>query len=106
MPKRYAAACATILLITGCQTMTRSGGINAPKRGTTLAALVAALFSIVAITNVVACQSLATMDTGAAEAAASFCDIAKPIRYSRNDTAETILQIVEHNTVGVQICGW
>lgn len=37
---------------------------------------------------------------------ASFCDVAEPIYYSKNDTDETKKQVREHNAVGVAICGW
>lgn len=41
----------------------------------------------------------ATADTGA------FCDLARPIYYSRKDTLATIQQVKLHNAVG-KICGW
>jgi len=42
---------------------------------------------------------MATADT------AAFCDIARPLYWSRKDTLETIKQIKTHNAVG-KICGW
>lgn len=36
--------------------------------------------------------------------AAVFCDVTQPITYSRNDTAETRAQIVEHNAVYDELC--
>jgi hypothetical protein len=43
----------------------------------------------------------------AAPAAASFCDVAKPIVFSRlHDTAETIEQVKAHNAKGEALCGW
>ena len=46
--------------------------------------------------------------TGSAETnAASFCDLAKPIHWSRSgDTPETIIEAKEHNALGVKFCGW
>ena len=41
----------------------------------------------------------ATTDT------AAFCDIARPIYWSRKDTLSTIQQVKTHNAVG-KICGW
>jgi len=41
----------------------------------------------------------ATADT------AAFCDIARPIYWSRKDTLSTIQQVKTHNAVG-KICGW
>ena len=41
----------------------------------------------------------ATADT------AAFCDIARPIYWSRKDTLSTIQQVKLHNAVG-KICGW
>jgi hypothetical protein len=43
--------------------------------------------------------------TPATDGRASFCQIAKVIRFSRlNDTPETIEQIKEHNAVYAKIC--
>lgn len=36
---------------------------------------------------------------------AAFCDIARPIYWSRKDTLATIQQIKTHNAVG-KMCGW
>lgn len=37
----------------------------------------------------------------------SFCDVAKPIVYSRTkDTEQTILAVKQHNAKGVELCGW
>ena len=41
----------------------------------------------------------ATADT------AAFCDLARPIYWSRKDTLSTIQQVKTHNAVG-KICGW
>lgn len=38
--------------------------------------------------------------------AASFCAAAEPLRWSRNDTPETVRQAKEHNAVGKELCGW
>lgn len=38
---------------------------------------------------------------------ADFCAAARPIYYSRHDTAPTREQVQEHNAVGVALnCGW
>ena len=36
---------------------------------------------------------------------AAFCDVARPIYWSRRDTPKTVEQIKEHNAVG-KLCGW
>lgn len=49
------------------------------------------------------CQTTAsserTIDT------AAFCDVARPIWWSKKDTVKTIEQVKAHNKVG-QMCGW
>lgn len=43
----------------------------------------------------------------AARPGADFCQVARAIYYSRKDTTETIVQVREHNAVGVALrCGW
>jgi len=37
---------------------------------------------------------------------ASFCDVAKPIYWSKADSADTIVQAKEHNAVGKALCNW
>lgn len=37
---------------------------------------------------------------------AAFCVVAEPITWSRSDTRETVRQILEHNAVGIDLCGW
>jgi len=44
----------------------------------------------------------AVTDTGHA----GFCDVAKPIYWSKADSLDTIEQAKEHNAVGVRLCGW
>lgn len=49
--------------------------------------------------------SCASLTKIPATSAASFCDIARPIQFSRlHDTAETIAAIKEHNAVYDQMC--
>lgn len=36
----------------------------------------------------------------------TFCQGAKPIRWSQMDTDETIAQIKELNAIGGKLCGW
>jgi hypothetical protein len=54
------------------------------------------------------CQSTIKTPSSAIEpAAATFCEAARPIYYSRHDTLPTIAQIKEHNGVGQALnCGW
>ena len=42
----------------------------------------------------------------AAQSAAAFCAVAKPIYWSAADTRRTKEQVDEHNAVGRKICGW
>jgi hypothetical protein len=44
-------------------------------------------------------RRMATADT------AAFCDLARPLYWSRKDTLSTIQQIKLHNATG-KICGW
>lgn len=47
-----------------------------------------------------------TTGSGATDGHASFCSVATPIYWSKEDTAATIAQAREHNAAGVKICGW
>jgi hypothetical protein len=38
--------------------------------------------------------------------AARFCQVAAPLRWSRNDTPDTIRQARAHNAAGKTLCGW
>ncbi len=61
-----------------------------------------ALTSLLILAN---CGSL--RGTPATDGHAAFCDVAKPITYSRqHDTAETLEQIKEFLRVGHELCGW
>ena len=43
----------------------------------------------------------------ATEGHAAFCDVAKPIIYSRQtDSEKTIVQVRQHNARGVELCQW
>ena len=44
--------------------------------------------------------------SGATDGHASFCSVASPIYWSKDDTASTIEQAKELNSVGVTLCGW
>lgn len=44
--------------------------------------------------------------TGGGETRAALCDQFRPIRWSVNDTAETVRQSKEHNSVGRALCNW
>jgi hypothetical protein len=37
---------------------------------------------------------------------ASFCDVAKPIYWSKADSVDTIEQAKEHNAIGKALCNW
>lgn len=52
------------------------------------------------------CQTTTpSLETSSAKA--DFCAVARPIYYSRHDTAPTREQVQEHNAVGVALnCGW
>lgn len=47
-----------------------------------------------------------TTTGGAAIDTLAYCDAARPFRWSRKDTLETITQAKEINAIGVQACGW
>ena len=63
---------------------------------------ISAMLSLVILT---ACCQVPTTVSDATDAA-SFCQIAKPIRWSKLDTPETIEQVKELNAIGIKICGW
>ena len=44
--------------------------------------------------------------TGLNGATSVYCASAKPMRWSDNDTDETIRQAKAHNAVGKRLCGW
>lgn len=44
--------------------------------------------------------------TGGGETKAALCDQFRPIRWSQQDTAETVRQAKESNAVGSALCGW
>lgn len=48
---------------------------------------------------------LASCQTMDLKEKSEFCDIARPIWWSRKDTLETIKQVKVHNAVG-KMCGW
>lgn len=48
------------------------------------------------------CQTTGIAETSSG---ATFCQIAKPITWSRNDTRPTQEQVVEHNLVHRTLCG-
>lgn len=75
-PTLCAMLCGVILTLSGCQTTIPTSGIE----------LAPAVVEAVGH--------------------ASFCQIAKPISYSRRDTAQTREEITEHNCVGHKLCGW
>lgn len=37
---------------------------------------------------------------------ATFCEIARPIHWSREDTIPTVKAVKEHNAAGKKLCGW
>jgi hypothetical protein len=59
--------------------------------------------ALILLPTLTACASLT--NTAAIKGHASFCDVAKPISFSRlRDTAETIAAIKEHNAVHDELC--
>jgi hypothetical protein len=60
-----------------------------------------------ALVLVFLCLAVAGCATDGASLPSFGCTVFKPITYSRkNDTRETVRQIVAHNAVGVEACGW
>lgn len=47
-----------------------------------------------------------TTGSGVTETRSALCDQFRPIRWSSQDTLETIQQAKGHNAVGVKLCGW
>ena len=59
---------------------------------------------LIATISLTSCASRETSETSAPSLAAA-CVVFEPITASRNDTTETIRQIVQHNRVRSLICG-
>ena len=64
----------------------------------------AKLSALIAASLLTSCASRETSETSAPSLAAA-CVVFEPITASRNDTTETIRQIVQHNRVRSIICG-
>ena len=64
----------------------------------------AKLSALIATLWLTSCASRETSETSAPSLAAA-CVVFEPISASRNDTTETIRQIVQHNRVREIICG-
>lgn len=62
----------------------------------------AKLFALMLSAAPATCQTT----TGSGGTDAPFCGAARVIRWSVKDTAGTIVQVKEHNAVGVSLCGW
>jgi len=62
------------------------------------------LSALIAASLLTSCASRETYETSAPSLAAA-CVVFEPISASRNDTTETIRQIVQHNRVRGIICG-
>ena len=62
------------------------------------------LFLLIASLSLTTCATRETSETSAPSLAAA-CVVFEPISASRNDTTETIRQIVQHNRVRSIICG-
>lgn len=52
----------------------------------------------------VGCQS--PKATVSAATSSDFCLIASPFYWSKNDTADTIIQAKKYNAIGVKLCQW
>lgn len=61
---------------------------------------------LLSATTVTGCRTMTASDAISPGAALAFCDAARPVRWSRRDTLETIAQVKEHNATGVHACGW
>lgn len=44
--------------------------------------------------------------TGSSATRSALCDQFRPIRWSSQDTDQTIAEAKGHNAVGVKLCGW
>ena len=64
----------------------------------------AKMLALIAASLLTSCATPETSETNAPSLAAS-CLVFEPITASRNDTTETIRQIVTHNRVREMICG-
>lgn len=53
-----------------------------------------------------ACLMLTSISGCQTSRASDFCKVAKPIRPSLMDTAETKRQVLEHDEKGRKLCGW
>ena len=62
------------------------------------------LSSLMLFSTLSGCET--TTGSGATDGHASFCSVASPIYWSKDDTASTIEQAKELNAVGVKLCGW
>lgn len=62
------------------------------------------LFSLTFFSTLSGCA----MTTGSAvtDGRASFCEVASPLYWSKDDTAATVAQVKEYNAVGKTLCGW
>ena len=47
-----------------------------------------------------------TTDSKPVSENASFCKTAKPIKWCGVDSSLTLVQVLQHNAAGIEICGW
>lgn len=64
------------------------------------------LFAKPVLMLVLALTLQACMTTAGGETKAALCDQFQPIRWSSQDTPETVAQSKAHNAAGKAICGW
>lgn len=62
---------------------------------------VATVLLLALVPILTACQA-----TGGGATKSALCDQFRPIRWSVSDTAETVRQSKEHNSVGRALCNW
>jgi len=97
--------------------MATSGAMGEPTKATGRMMLIAALFLLspsLAQAATMKCRGFSffyaefncDIPLPPATAGATFCQVAKPITWSGNDTRATKEQVDAHNRVGKSLCGW
>ncbi len=62
--------------------------------------------SLMLCLSTASCQTMAGGATEPAPVVDSFCEVAKPFTWSRNDTRETQIEAQQWNAVGARLCQW
>jgi hypothetical protein len=66
----------------------------------------AMLFALMLLPGLSACETMMASGETSTLGAASFCELAQPIHWSKRDTDETIIEVKAHNAIGVKFCAW